>query len=533
MNNVPLYLKPQAYFEPLFNQWYMWPYLLAPVPAAMNFSNHHLRLMKSFVANAKLHAQALKHQSMVGSSIVACNESDVDLMQNLIVRSEQDYADLLLLSKDIKQLDEVLRTQALGESLEGLYQSVPDNLKGLVELVYDLNNHPSYRLIEGLVYRSDLYKANAQSLCFGLLASERRPFVLSTPRLPDDDHLHIQLPLVHPFTQAIFKMRNAPMPLSALTALLPEQVQSAGGLALTDLLTAEPPRQRSAFTGEGVNVEYMGHAGVLIESSEFVCVIDPVIAYENDADNTHKFTFADLPPFIDAVMITHTHMDHLCIESLIQLKHKIGMVLVPKNNGGSLADPSIKLMLKTLGFANVIELDDMDTVDIPSGLITALPFLGEHADVNIRSKAAWMIKIKDKTILSAADSSNLEVELYKRMKNYIGAIDILFIGMECTGGPLRWLYGSLLTQQISKEANESRRFNGSGFDSAQKIVDILLPQQVYVYALGMEPWFTYFMGIVYNEGDAQMQESQQLVEHCRASGRVSERLFGRKSIPLY
>ncbi len=70
MNNVPLYLKPQAYFEPLFNQWYMWPYLLAPVPAAMNLSNHHLRLMKSFVANAKLHAQALKHQSMVGSSIV-------------------------------------------------------------------------------------------------------------------------------------------------------------------------------------------------------------------------------------------------------------------------------------------------------------------------------------------------------------------------------------------------------------------------------------------------------------------------------
>ena len=51
----------------------------------------------------------------------------------------------------------LLQTEAQGDSLESYYNKVPEMLKGLVELVYDLNNHPSIRLIESLLYFSLYY----------------------------------------------------------------------------------------------------------------------------------------------------------------------------------------------------------------------------------------------------------------------------------------------------------------------------------------------------------------------------------------
>jgi Diiron non-heme beta-hydroxylase N-terminal domain len=54
---------------------------------------------------------------------------------------------LVELSRSIDQLDAMLRTRANGYSLEGLYAEVPPCLQGFVEIVYDLNNQPSFRLI--------------------------------------------------------------------------------------------------------------------------------------------------------------------------------------------------------------------------------------------------------------------------------------------------------------------------------------------------------------------------------------------------
>lgn len=44
----------------------------------------------------------------------------------------------------------MLKTKAKGATLEPLYKEVPEILKGYVELVYDLNNNPSYRFFESL-----------------------------------------------------------------------------------------------------------------------------------------------------------------------------------------------------------------------------------------------------------------------------------------------------------------------------------------------------------------------------------------------
>src|SRR6185436_19797617 len=119
---------------------------------------------------------------------------------------------------------------------------------------------------------------------------------------------------------------------------------------------------------------------------------DPVLSYTYENDIS-RYTYLDLPDSIDYVLITHNHQDHILFETMLQLRHKIGTIVVPRSSGGALQDPSLKLMLRQIGFANVIELDEMESLDFPQGSITGLPFLGEHADLNIRTKLAYLCRL--------------------------------------------------------------------------------------------------------------------------------------------
>ncbi|MEH1848188.1 MAG: hypothetical protein V7L25_25220 [Nostoc sp.] len=83
------------------------------------------------------------------------------------------------------------------------------------------------------------------------------------------------------------------------------------------------------------------------------------------------------------------------LETLLQLRHKIKTVVVPKSNKGMLIDPSLKLMLQQIGFENVQEIDELEIINIADGYIAGLPFLGEHGDLNIGAKAAYLVNLKD------------------------------------------------------------------------------------------------------------------------------------------
>lgn len=95
-----------------------------------------------------------------------------------------------------------------------------------------------------------------------------------------------------------------------------------------------PPRH----DGDGVRVRYFGHACILIESAQTSVLIDPLVSYKYDG-GVFRYTYADLPEEIDYVLITHNHQGHCMLETLLQLRHRVGRVLVPRNNGGGLADP--------------------------------------------------------------------------------------------------------------------------------------------------------------------------------------------------
>jgi len=530
MKDQKFYLKQNVIAEPLFNNWYAWPYLISPATAAMYIANSHLKIMQSFVATPQVHISALKNPAMIGGPFINYDVSKVPQIKNLLEKTTKEQAALIELAGAIKTLENNLTNQAEGYSLESHYQNVPDALKGYVELVYDLNNNPSIRFIEGLLYKSPYYKQSSQSIALSLVEGDNRSFVFSTPRLEDDKVLHLKIPFNSSVLDALFQMKYVPNSIDEIKAKL--GISDKDEKLFTSFFTEEAPEKHPKYNGEDVRLRYFGHACVLIESKDVSILCDPVISYNYDS-SIDRYTFADLPETIDYVLITHNHQDHCMFETLLQLRHKIKNVIVPKNNGGALADPSLKLVLQNIGFNNVQEIDEMEFINIQGGFITGLPFFGEHADLNIRSKIAFYVDLLGKSVLLAADSNNIEPRMYKHIYDVLGKdIDILFLGMECDGGPLSWLYGSLLTKQLARKMDQSRRMDGSNFEKGISIVQQLHPKHVYVYAMGQEPWLTYLTSIEYTEVSRPIVESNKMVDDCIMQGLIAERLFGQKEILL-
>lgn len=528
-NSEKYYLRQNIQVEPLIDHWYAWPHLIPPATTARNITERHLKIMDSYVSNPQIHANAVKNPKMMGGPFIDYGGKRVDEIRGLRDRIKKDRAHLLELSTALAALDAMLRESAKGHSLQALYPKVPEILRGYVELVYDLNNHPSFRLVEPLLYRSKYYDRSQQSLFLSVIQNDDRPFVLSTPRLESEDTLHFRRAFDDESVDRLFRLKTEPQTWSVIKEIL--QPDGAQENLLRQFLTTEAPPPYEPYTGKGVRWRYFGHACILIEANGISMLFDPVLSYTYE-NNISRYTYLDLPDKIDYVLITHDHQDHVLFETLLQIRHKVKNIIVPRNSGGHLQDPSLRLLLEYSGFKNVIEVAEMDEIRDHNVSITGLPFFGEHADLDILSKMAWLVKIGANTLLFAADSCNIEPRLYEHIHREIGDVDALFLGMECDGAPLSWLYGPLLTQRVERSMDESRRLAGSNYEQGMSIIDLFHCREAYVYAMGQEPWLNYIMSIKYTEESRPIVESNRLIRACQERGIIAERLFGEKEILL-
>ena len=521
------YLKPNIKAEPLIWQWYAWAYLIPPLPAACNIVERHLKIMQSYVQNPQIHAQAAKDPKLLGGPFIDLEGKKVDQVKELINQTKTDCKKIILLNDSFKELDRTLQIEGQGDALEPLYNRIPVPLKGLIELVYDLNNQPSIRLIEPLIYKN-YYSDQHQKIALSEMTSDFRKFVLSTPRLNQEDEVYLDIAFSDSKLDTFFRMKEEPQSLTKIQEIF--EVPQSKKCLFQSFFTTTPPRipDDRNYYGEGVRLRYFGHACVLVQTKSVSILFDPVVSYPVQENGAPRYTFADLPDCIDYVIITHNHQDHLMFETLLQLRYKIRHIVFPSNQGGALGDPSIKLILKHTGFSSLIELREMETIPIEDGEIIALPFLGEHSDLNIQSKLSYSIHLKGKKFLFAADSNNLDPTLYEHIFDYIGSIDILFLGMECDGAPLTWLYGPLLSSPIKRAYDINRTLSGSNFQKAWNIAEKSNCKKAYIYAMGQEPWLNYIMALKYEEKSLQIVESNKFIQACKEKGIESERLFLKK-----
>ncbi len=523
MNQELMFLRPDVIIEPLVDKFYAWLHTLAPVQSAMNLAFLQVPLLESYVQSPQVHINASHNPKMRGGFFVNIEAERSGEVRDLLDSIKCDRAELLAFAAAVAEADEIIRQGATGFDLTPLYPRLPAALSGLVELAYDTNNQPSIRFIEPLAYESSIYAEARQSVQLSLETGMERPFMLSTPRLGSPEILALPIPFRHQGLAELFKARIQGRTLASLRDAL--ELSDEQTAQLTSLLATERDLAKDRHIDAGGRIRYFGHACLVLQTPEAAIITDPWVS--SDAAAAGRYTYRDLPDYIDLVLITHGHQDHIVLETLMQLRGRVGAVVVPRSSRGSLCDPSLGQYLSHVGFP-VVQTDDYTDVAFPGGKVTATPFLGEHADLDIRAKTTYCLQLAGRTIFIGADSSGIDPGLYRYMRRHVGAVDMAFLGMECAGAPLTWLYQALLTRPVSKRMSDSRTLSGSNAAQAGAIVTELGATEAYVYAMGEENWLVgHVMATSYNEDSYQLKQVDEFMTWCADHGVKADHLYGQ------
>jgi hypothetical protein len=85
-------------------------------------------------------------------------------------------------------------------------------------------------------------------------------------------------------------------------------------------------------------------------------------------------------------------------------------------------------------------------------------------------------------------------------------------------------------EELPRDKDQSRRLAGSNFERARNLVDTFEPREVYVYAMGQEPWLEFISSVKYTPESNPIIASNHLLEYCATEGIIAERLFGEKEL---
>ncbi|MCK1813203.1 MBL fold metallo-hydrolase [Streptomyces sp. XM4011] len=521
-----VHARPDLQIEPLVHQYYAWLHLVSPAPAAMNFTKLHGPLLTAFGQAPRLHRTSALDPRLRGGMFVNLPEDAVAATAALAERIAGPDSPSARLSGAIDHLTGLAEERADGFDLSPLYAEIPEPLRGYVELAYDMNDHPQLRFFEHMLYRSPYYDESAQSIDLAVHTDDERPFTMTTPRLPGPGHTQVTLPLRDRRIDDLFASETGPRKFGELREAL--GITAEGREEFARLFTTEPPPPRPAASHD-TRVRYLGHACVAVESAGVTVVTDPFLA---GVPGPERYTQADLPDVIDYVLITHGHQDHLELGTLLRLRHRIGTIVVPKAAGGTLPDPSLKLCLKALGFDQVVEAEPGDVLEADGVRIVVCPFMGEHCDLDISAKVTYGVRTADRTLYFAADNRGLEPVMFANIRELLGPVDVAFLGMECDGAPLQWLYGPLFSRRLSSRKSRSRKLNGCNAAEARTMVEGLGARSAYVYAMGREPWLGFVMATNYTEDSYQLAQVDEFLRSCHARGLRAGELQGRADIPL-
>jgi len=516
-------LADSTVVEPLINNWAVWSDLISPAPYSMHMLHYQIKTLSSYLANPEIHLKACRNPKFAGGPFVDVPVERAPEIKQLLETTARVQAANIEFARAITDTYELLSKEARGQSLELFYERLSPVLRGYVELLYDYYNHPILRLNEGLLYESPFYRRESQSLrVFSATSDACRRFFLSTPRLLDDGEVDWTIPFESSQLDEFFALENTAKPLGEIR----EMLGLSDSERLLPLLSQEPLAPRQEWNEPTPHIRYLGHACVLVQWNGVSVMTDPWVSVRPEVGGMERIAYQDLPEKIDFALITHAHHDHFVPETLLRVRHRIECLVVPHTHGLFYTDTSLKLMAKKLGFRNVVELDSLESIKLADGEIIAVPFMGEHADLP-HGKSAYIVCAGKERILFAADSNCLDYRLYEHLRRILGDIETVFLGMECVGAPLSWLYGALLPSKLNYNRDQSRRTKGSDSKAALALLDAVGAKRVYIYAMGNEPWFQYSMGLGLSEDSVQIKEANKVISIARERGFLdAQRPFG-------
>lgn len=516
---------------PLVNSWFAHPYLISPATFGLYTRYAHLEMLESFIDNPKQHLIASATPALRGGPFIHYTGDPADVAR---FRDETLARCALSLraAEAISAMYQLLLAQAKGSGMQGLYGQIDELIRQGVDLSYDVCKQPGARFIEPVFYQGPLCDTSLQTCVLERASYEPRAFVLSTPQIrPPESSVTIRMPFGDPLWDELYGgSADRDALVQRLTPHLDDPARAAPILAEM-LLERRAPADDAAWPHDTVRIRYFGHACVLMQCAGVSILIDPLLSYPGEAKIDH-FTFDDLPERIDYVLITHPHQDHIVLETLLRLRHKIDHIVVGRAGGGGLVDISLMHVLQHCGFKRVTELGEYESLTFDGGRILGAPFYGEHAELDIRTKLAYGVELKQTKCLFFADSNPPAPEFYEPLKRLMGHIDCLFLGMECVGAPATWLYGPLLQKMLTRGEDQSRRLDGCDAAKALAMQQFFDPSHLFIYAMGAEPWLTHITSILYSEEMTQFKEARRVESTLRPQGKSAELLFGKMELHL-
>ncbi|HSF41146.1 MAG TPA: MBL fold metallo-hydrolase [Thermoanaerobaculia bacterium] len=523
-------LKDTVLVEPLINSWVAWSHLISPVPASLHLKNYQVPLLESYLADPKIHADACRERELRSGPFIDIPVERAGEVAQLLESTRQRMQPQLGLARDVFEFHNFLVREAHGQCLEDFYRELPAGLGGFVELVYDYYNRPVVRFLESLLYESPYYDESLQSLrLVEQKSDEGHSFFMNTPRLPTAGEIHWQVPFARPEVDALFRLEREPQPLGFLRDLL--GLPTGAEERLRSLLTREPAPAPPPYRGDDVRLRYVGHACVLVEWQGVTILTDACVGVGGPPGSLERITYKDLPDRIDYVIVTHNHQDHFWPETLLRLRHRTGCLVVPRSHGLLYGDLSLRWLARKIGFPNVVEMETLDSIPLPDGEIIAVPFMGEHADL-AHGKTGYVVRAGRRKILFGADSDCLDRRAYDYVRQILGPVDTLFLGMECVGAPLSWSCGPFLPVKPEYQHEQTRRYKGCDARRARDIADALEAERVFLYAVGLEPWYERILGLAYDESSPQLQEIKKFLAEAKETGLETSLLFGHRDIHL-
>lgn len=184
----------------------------------------------------------------------------------------------------------------------------------------------------------------------------------------------------------------------------------------------------AAEPGE-LGITFIGHASFLLQLGGLNLLIDPVFAHWLIL--VHRLRrpgvrINDLPP-IDAILLTHAHMDHLNIPSLRKVVRRtvsqVGrppIAIVPKN---------VEDLVSDIGFSEVRSLDWWQSTDFGGIDITMTPAQHWGARVirdNYRGFGGYVLRHGSHSVFHCGDSGYFQgfKEIRKRLSPHVALLPI-------------------------------------------------------------------------------------------------------------
>jgi len=177
---------------------------------------------------------------------------------------------------------------------------------------------------------------------------------------------------------------------------------------------------------------WFGHSTFLLEIDGKIILLDPMFGEHSSPHpwlGPHRFS-SQLPieieklPFIDAVIFSHDHYDHLDFGSIQKLKGKVGQFYTPLGVGNHLASWGVpENIIHQLKWWDEIKLEHIKLVLTPARHFSGRGFLDRSSTL----WGSWVIKGKNESIYFSGDSGY--GPHFKEIGEKYGPFDISL--MEC------------------------------------------------------------------------------------------------------